>query len=361
MAALFFIILLLLLLTYMSFFFLKKSEKPMSEGLLYIFYIISFFIFGIGLMIHGSDYDTAIDPIDSQCYSPLGGKQIFSMLFYFIVYQFSAYQVWQKGRKLPPLFLVGCLMFLGIGIVINVFLLIHISEHDTSSIGMYVSDGGAFWFTPTAVLSLIIGVMLIIKIIKEEKEKAIERVFKNNFLNTCNQLLSERFSVQVWSTILLFPFFIVITLILILFGQDYDSMVKVFTDTTTWGFSQKMHPPILDHKGHYLCTVSAKGSPKIVKPIYLGKRHGNVIIVNRQLQIANAFEELIADFSPKIHYFIRSNYDKYGYDLSKKIKTKTRSNITYILMKPLEWFFLICLYVSVEYPETKIKRQYMQY
>lgn len=338
---------------------LLKYKKSKPEVFLYFCYIVSLFVFGIGWMFHGSDYDTAIDPIDGMCYSPLGGKHIFSMLFYFIIYQVSSYLIWVKGRKLPPLFLVTCLVFLIIGIIINFILLIQVSIHDTSSLGMYSGGDGRFLFMPAIVLSLMIGVLLIIEIINEEKEQAIERAFKNNFLNTCNQFLSERYNVQVWSTILFLPVFIVITLILMLFGQDYDSMVKVFTDTTTWTFSQKMHPPVLDHKGHYLCTVSAKGSPKIVKPIAIGKRHGNPIIINRQLQIANAFEELIFDFSPKLHHFIRSNYDKYGYNLSLKINTKQGSDITYILMKPLEWFFLICLYLCVQNPEKKIKRQYM--
>lgn len=144
-----------------------------------------------------------------------------------------------------------------------------------------------------------------------------------------------------------------------IFGQDYDAVVKGFTETTEWKFSQHDHPPYLDHRGHYLCTVAACGSPRLVKPLRWGKRGGRPIIVNRQLQIANAFEELIADFSPKLHHFLRTNYDKYGYNLSQKIKTPAASNITYLLMKPLEWFFLLCLYTFCLYPERKIERQYL--
>ncbi len=143
-----------------------------------------------------------------------------------------------------------------------------------------------------------------------------------------------------------------------LFGQDYNSLVKVFTETATWRFSQHISPFPLPHEGHYLCTVAAKGSPNVVKPVRLGKRWGRTIIVNRQLQIANAFEELLSDLSPGLHRVIRHNYDKYGYDLSKKINNTKASNITYILMKPLEWIFLICLYLFVVEPEKKIKKQY---
>lgn len=76
--------------------------------------------------------------------------------------------------------------------------------------------------------------------------------------------------------------------------------------------------------------------------------------------IANAFEELIQDKSPRFHRWIRSNYDKYGYPLSKKINSKRGANLTYILMKPLEWIFLLVLYTFSAKPEAKINRQYAQ-
>ena len=105
-----------------------------------------------------------------------------------------------------------------------------------------------------------------------------------------------------------------------LFGDDYDAVSKALTETTTWGFSQHDHPPHLPHQGHYLCTVAACGSPQLVKPLRWGIRGKQRIIVNRQLQIANAFEELIADLSPTLHRFIRKNYDRYGYASLKKSK-----------------------------------------
>ncbi len=107
-----------------------------------------------------------------------------------------------------------------------------------------------------------------------------------------------------------------------------------------------------------MCTVAAAGDPKFVKPLRLGKRHGKIIVVNRQLLIANAFEELIQDLSPKAHRIIRSNYDKYGFNISKKINTIFLSNMVYLLMKPLEWFFLITLYLFCTEPEKKINSQY---
>jgi hypothetical protein len=330
---------------------------PTGEIVLAAFYVLSLGLFAFGMMLHDQDYTHAIDPID-VCYIPFGGKHIISLFVYFLLYHIAAIFIWMKGRKLPPLTLVLMLVFLMIGLVINVVVLVQVLFHDTNSIDMYKGNDGTFLFVFTPLLSLLIGILLLLKVIRAEHTSAQNRVFKNAFLQKCNSYLGEKYTQTTWALILLFPVFIVITLILILFGQDYNSLVKVFTDTTTWTFSQKMHPPVLEHKGHYLCTVAAKGSPGIVKPVKIGQRHGNPIIVNRQLQIANAFEELIQDMSPGFHRFIRRNYDKYGYNLSLKINTERASNITYLLMRPLEWFFLMVLYLFCVQPESKIKKQY---
>ncbi len=339
--------------------FLLKKKVFWHEIVIVILYLLSLPFFLLALAMHDQQYYAPIDVVD-QCYSPFGEKHIWSLVVYFALYHIALLSLW-LGKKLAPLYAVLCLVFTFIGLILNAFILTQIIGHDTSSLGGYSKtfvDTDAVFFLPVIILNSIMGISLIVKMIKNEKQKSEQRIFKNKFLNSCNQFLSKRYSVSIWALIFLFPILIVITLILILLGQDYNSLVKVFTETTTWTFSQKMHPPPLDHTGHYLCTVSAKGTPKIVKPIRLGKRGGRTIIVNRQLQIANAFEELVYDVSPKLHHIIRSNYDKYGYHLCTKINTEKASNMTYVLMKPLEWFFLICLYLCVEKPEEKIKRQY---
>ena len=355
---------LLLILFFVLLFFtvkgLKKNKENVTniEILIFVLYMLSFLLFGIGLITHSNQHTDAIDPVDLECYIPFGGKHIITLILYFICFNISAGFIWVKGRKLPPLSLVLFLIFLFIGIVINSTILIQITTHNTETLDVYKENIGTFLFIFTPVLSLIIAIGLLIKVIKEEKIEAKSKTYKNKFINYCNTFLADKFNESIWALLFLIPVFITITIILILFGQDVNSISKVFTDTTTWALSQKSHPPILDHKGHYLCTVAAKGSPDIVKPIRLGKRHKNIIIVNRQLQIANAFEEMITDISPKLHRFIRSNYDKYGYNLSLKINSKMGSNITYILMKPLEWIFLISLYLLCLNPEKKINKQY---
>lgn len=146
--------------------------------------------------------------------------------------------------------------------------------------------------------------------------------------------------------------------IFIIIGQGADGPVKAFTDTADWTFSKQIPPPPKEYEGHYLCTVAAGGHEKVVKPLRYGVRHGEKIIVNRQLCIANAFEDYIHEKAPKFHRLIRGLYDKYGYPISKHITTPTRADIIYILMKPLEWSFVVFLYLMDKKPEERIRRQY---
>jgi hypothetical protein len=123
--------------------------------------------------------------------------------------------------------------------------------------------------------------------------------------------------------------------------------------------SQQVAPPPLEPEGHYLCTVAANGHRKIVKPLRMGQRRGQKIVVNRQLCIANAFEQIIEEKTPKFHSFIRNTYDKYGLPIAKLIKTKFAADVVYILMKPLEWLFLIVIYMCDVKPENRIAVQYL--
>lgn len=160
--------------------------------------------------------------------------------------------------------------------------------------------------------------------------------------------------------ILLMLFFVValLEIFFVLAGQGLDAPVKAFTDTADWTFSQQIPPPPLEYEGHYLCTVAAGGHGKVVKPIRLGRRRGAVIVVNRQLCVANAFEEAVAERFPTLHRRIRHAYDTYGYPLSNLITTRGRADAVYILMKPLEWVFLLYLYLTDARPEERISRQY---
>lgn len=183
-------------------------------------------------------------------------------------------------------------------------------------------------------------------------------LYKNGWKGCICQILAKSVN-WVWiSFAAMLPILCVMLILMILFGQTPDALIKAFTMTADWTFSTQIPPPPETYHGHYLCTVAAGGHPKVVRPLRTGIRCGEKIVVNRQLCIANAFEDLLEDRLPAFHRTIRYLYDKYGYPVSKHITTQTRADIVYFLMKPLEWIFLAVLYLSDTKPESRISMQY---
>lgn len=176
------------------------------------------------------------------------------------------------------------------------------------------------------------------------------------------QWLSKQLcSVSAWPWIALlaaFPLLGIIVAILTLFGQQPDSIIRAWTQTADWNMSQKIPPQNIMRDEHYLCTVAAGGHRKIVKPIRTGKRHGHRVIVNRQLCVANAFEQLLEERTPKLHRFIRNLYDRTGYPIAKHIRSPYAADVIYFAMKPLEWIFLTVIYLVDAKPENRIAVQY---
>ena len=145
----------------------------------------------------------------------------------------------------------------------------------------------------------------------------------------------------------------------ILLGQRPDALIAAWTETADWTFSQMTPPPNLQVDEHYLCTVAANGHEKIVKPLRMGERRGHRVVVNRQLEVANAFELVLEWKTPRLHRVIRSFYDKYGFPIARCIRSKTACDVVYVLMKPLEWFFTVVLYLTLAHPENVIAVQYL--
>lgn len=154
------------------------------------------------------------------------------------------------------------------------------------------------------------------------------------------------------------PLTVLVVFVMMLFGQQPDSLIRVWTETAYWTFSQMIPPPSIPYEGHYLCTVAANGHRKIVKPLRTGKRHGHTVVVNRQLCVANAFEDLLKERLPRFHRIVRGTYDAVGLPIAKRVKRPLTCDVIYLLMKPAEWVFLIILYLFDSKPENRIAVQY---
>ena len=159
--------------------------------------------------------------------------------------------------------------------------------------------------------------------------------------------------------LLMLPLLGIVLGVSVLLGQRPDALIATWTETADWNLSQMIPPPNVIVDEHYLCTVAAGGHEKIVKPLRMGERHGHRVVVNRQLEIANAFELVLEWKTPRLHRVIRRFYDKYGFPLARCIRTKTACDVVYILMKPLEWIFVTVLYLTLAHPENVIAVQYL--
>ena len=196
--------------------------------------------------------------------------------------------------------------------------------------------------------------------IKEWQQDRTEISYENRLLQWLHRLLNKSRNWPWLAVLIAFPTLALVVLVLMLFGQQPDSMIKAWTNTADWAFSQKIPPQNLIIDEHYLCTVAAGGHEKVVKPQRMGVRHGHPVVVNRQLCIANAFEQVLEEKTPRFHRFLRRNYDRYGYPFAKHIKKKWAMDLIYYLMKPLEWLFLLVLYLVDRKPENRIAMQYIK-
>jgi hypothetical protein len=133
--------------------------------------------------------------------------------------------------------------------------------------------------------------------------------------------------------------------------------VDTFLHTCGYPLSQLAKPPPRDC--HYLCTVAAQGSPGLVRPLRWGVRRGRPIVVNRQLALANAFEDLLHERWPAFGRFARRVYDALAFPLSQHLTRRWMANALYLAMKPAELVFVVALLLfDPRDPEERVERMY---
>lgn len=252
----------------------------------------------------------------------------------------------------PPLLevLVNC--FLIIGLVLSVFIALHLQDEEY------------FWMLGIpAVFSFFLSRLinnhrLLISALVENELGEMHPINRVSLA----LLKSNVFIKYPLLLLLTLPLLILLSLVLYVFGQRPDSVIRAFTETYNNRFSQWDYQcENVQCGGHYLCSVAANGHTRVVKPVRIGKRNGHFIICNRQLLVSNAFEELLQERFPFMHRKIRKQYDKVGDMIHRNYSVYSKkwvSDLVYLLMKPAEWFFLLVLYLADRKPEQRIARQY---
>lgn len=331
------------------------SKKPKRE----IMYATITILFGFCLYysFHLIVFDTVGDwyeAVSTLTYHNTISSEFDWLKWFLIIAGMIGYFVllFAKGDKTPPLITVLAIVFLMLLNIFQIFYAIQIWKNmDSITYLLYL-----YQFNVLLLSARVIYLRMKEELLRMQSKKEELEMHQNI------QWFYERVhSLSQYSMLIFVLFFFVVAIleiVLVFMGQGLDAPIKMFTDTADWTFSKQTPPPPIQYDGHYLCTVAAGGHEKIVKPLRFGRRRGEQIVVNRQLCIANAFEEVIQERFPSFHKAIRAFYDRYGYPVSKHITTPLRADLIYFIMKPLEWMFLLFLYMVDVKPEKRIGRQY---
>lgn len=285
---------------------------------------------------------------DSAAFSPNHRLTIYILIALCIISFF--YSAYKKTIASPVVEVLINTMLL-FGFVFNIFIAIQVANF-FSLIG-----------------NIPVGILFIFRLIENHQ---LFLVFNETaFPVPANSFQKNALKILTAKPILKFPLFFILCLpvlvitasLLLFFGQRPDAIVRAFTDTYKHGFSQLDYMcDNVECGGHFLCSVAANGHRKIVHPIRYGERNGNKIICNRQLLIANAFEEVLEEHIPRVHQVIRANYNKVGNTIHRHyhlFNNKIVADCIYFLIKPLEFFFLLVIYTMDQRPENRISKQYL--
>ncbi|MBR2402885.1 MAG: hypothetical protein IKB01_09000 [Lachnospiraceae bacterium] len=315
-------------------------------GMLYSLLYVSV----VGNATFSSDWDVVLSnaakhtPIYSQSMPTICVITVIGIIGYFLV-NFTSLE------KMPPLLLVIGMAAMYLGTLESIIWCVQVCNID-------------IWSSVYLLLLPVNCVLITAKTVcckmSEWKKISHENINtgKNVLLVKCNEILMKSEYWPVAAFFLMWPLLGILIALLMLFGQAPDSVIKAWTETSDWNLSQKVSPQNIYYDEHYLCTVAAGGHENVVKPLRLGVRHGHEVIVNRQLCVANAFEQILEERTPGFHRVVRNFYDKYGFPIAKLIHSKYTADLIYILMKPLEWVFLLVIYLCDVHPENRIALQY---
>ncbi|MCX7749491.1 MAG: hypothetical protein N2645_21750 [Clostridia bacterium] len=338
----------------------KKNYKTRDESLKrLVFDVVGIgFIPFISFMFFNGlrDYnEPIIIPNDFfHLHTPFSKEHFLTIVGLFL---FSVLSLWIKRvfrENLSPVLLVLSSVGILQGIVLNIFILVQLISN---------VDILTLWFIIFFSMNTIVVYLTELQTgFREfvELEKLTEKKYSSKFLQKIYwNLIHWKWYMNPWLFLLLIPFTVILQAILILFGQKPDSCIEAFTKTCDWTFSQYQPPAPVKVDPHYLCTIASKGHEGLVKPLRLGIRGGTIIKVNRQLLIANAFENILEEYVPKFHKAVRRVYGKIGIPLYRWVENVWIADAFYIIMKPLEFFFLFCIYLIDVKPENRIGRQYI--
>lgn len=336
----------------------QKPKKPYMPGRLFdllavVLGILYNYLYLSVLNQVNFDSDWNVQLYNSQRHTPVFTESYVTLIVIAVVAA-AGYLLlhFRSLEKLPPLAAVLGISAMYLGTLESILFAVQVTADPTWVDVIYL------WILP--INCVLITARTVCYKVQEWKRIGDDWQISatNPILEKCLKML---YSSSYWPAaafILMWPLLGILIILLLLFGQAPNAVIKAFTETSDWNLSGRVAPQNLQLDEHYLCTVAAGGHSRVVKPLRLGVRHGHEVIVNRQLCIANAFEQILEEKTPGFHRAVRTFYDKYGFPIAKMIRSKYAADMVYFLMKPLEWCFLAVIYLVDVHPEDRIAMQY---
>ncbi|MDK8351326.1 hypothetical protein QP786_05095, partial [Gleimia europaea] len=290
--------------------------------------------------------------VNYQTHAPIYTRAWSHVLFISLLFVFGFLVLrFNETKQLPPLVVVIAIAGLYLGAALGLAWTIQITTLEKSLDALLI-------LPLLAVLAIVVKIVAIQVRAYEADEDRRGRIDSSSTLSKLDAMVADAKRWPLLGFVVALPLLAVVVGILALFGQSPNLVVKAFTETSDWNLSQQVAPQNVSFDEHYLCTVAAGGHRAVVKPIRMGLRHGRPVVVNRQLLVANAFEQVLEERVPRTHRIIRRLYDRYGFPVAKLIRSQWAADAVWFLMKPAEWLFLVVLYLNDRHPEDRIALQY---
>lgn len=193
-------------------------------------------------------------------HDPFSEAHMFTLGAFLAIGLFSYAFLRSKKERARPLATVVSMAGIYIGILVNVAVLVHLygSANAEQPFQKYMfKDVLLMMLLPFNYL--LLSIKLLIQTTWEQHKRLKKRriyvegkaawteepkwePYKNSFLNSCNQKLRNHGNWALYGLLLVFPMVCLIILVLFLLGEEPDSIICVFTETSDWTFSTKISP-----------------------------------------------------------------------------------------------------------------------
>jgi len=108
----------------------------------------------------------------------------------------------------------------------------------------------------------------------------------------------------------------------------------------------------------YVATAAARGHSCVVRTWPITTRSGDSFRVNSQMQGLKCAELALMASTPRVHRLCRRAYDTVGPPLATSLHHPLLADLAYLLLKPVEWAALACLYALLPNARDHISRTY---